>query len=423
MVKFVISFEFYSETIQQYTEICNMSAAFIPQNIRSSGNTASKQTVNPETIQKLLDENCHLIKCISDYQAKGKIQECSQYQQILHRNLVWLATVADSNQSGNQQNMLGGSGIGGKVQSEPSVSLPSSLPTTQQFQNQNPSATLPTVTSGVSMPLSSTAAPQQTNAYSQFHNQPNPLATAKQEYPPNPIAPSKQDYQHNIAHHQQVQVSSQQPYQQHPPQQHPMQQVPQPQTMPPHSVTQHSSSMPHGMQNQGVPQQSMPPMSQMQTQPVQQLPPPMQPLQQSHTGAQQVPQTVQKIPQPPMQQTPMVQSTMSQPMQQPQQQHMQIPQSQQMTSQYGGQPPMQQQTSAQAISQQPHVPHMPPMQYQQQGQQQPPPTSFPSHSVYGTYQQQQQQPHLNYGQPVPQQSQPYQQQPQYTQGQYGYPHQ
>ncbi|MEJ1279222.1 SS18 nBAF chromatin remodeling complex subunit like 1 [Cricetulus griseus] len=53
---------------------------------------------------EMLDENHHLIQCILDYQSKGKTAECTQYQQILHRNLVYLATIADSNQ--NMQSLL-----------------------------------------------------------------------------------------------------------------------------------------------------------------------------------------------------------------------------------------------------------------------------------------------------------------------------
>ncbi|KAF5919171.1 hypothetical protein HPG69_003811 [Diceros bicornis minor] len=69
----------------------------------------------------MLDENNHLIQCIMDYQNKGKTSECSQvsatincalnnshakdlYQQMLHTNLVYLATIADSNQ--NMQSLL-----------------------------------------------------------------------------------------------------------------------------------------------------------------------------------------------------------------------------------------------------------------------------------------------------------------------------
>ncbi|XP_052339063.1 calcium-responsive transactivator-like isoform X1 [Oncorhynchus keta] len=75
-----------------------MSVAF------SSARPRSKGEVTQQTIQKMLDENHHLIQCIMDYQSKGKTAECTQYQQILHRNLVYLATIADSNQ--NMQSLL-----------------------------------------------------------------------------------------------------------------------------------------------------------------------------------------------------------------------------------------------------------------------------------------------------------------------------
>uniref|UniRef100_A0A4W3JWC1 SS18L1 subunit of BAF chromatin remodeling complex n=1 Tax=Callorhinchus milii TaxID=7868 RepID=A0A4W3JWC1_CALMI len=61
-------------------------------------------TVSEWEIVTMLDENNHLIQCIMDYQSKGKTAECSQYQQMLHRNLVYLATIADSNQ--NMQSLL-----------------------------------------------------------------------------------------------------------------------------------------------------------------------------------------------------------------------------------------------------------------------------------------------------------------------------
>ncbi|VDK84863.1 unnamed protein product [Litomosoides sigmodontis] len=67
------------------------------------------------TIQKMLDENGQLIKVIVRYQNMGRsVQACShlfrcavspahyqandalQYQQLLHRNLVYLASLADA---------------------------------------------------------------------------------------------------------------------------------------------------------------------------------------------------------------------------------------------------------------------------------------------------------------------------------------
>ncbi|XP_014000964.1 calcium-responsive transactivator isoform X6 [Salmo salar] len=123
-----------------------MSVAF------SSARPRSKGEVTQQTIQKMLDENHHLIQCIMDYQSKGKTAECTQYQQILHRNLVYLATIADSNQ--NMQSLLpapptpnmGNIGAGGMGQSGGSGPLHSQsnlndtmtpgLPPTSMMQSQ-----------------------------------------------------------------------------------------------------------------------------------------------------------------------------------------------------------------------------------------------------------------------------------------------
>ena len=56
-----------------------------------------REPVTQATIQKMLDENTQLIQAILEYQNQGKARECTQYQQILHRNLIYLATLADSN--------------------------------------------------------------------------------------------------------------------------------------------------------------------------------------------------------------------------------------------------------------------------------------------------------------------------------------
>lgn len=68
-----------------------MSLAFAPR--------GQRPPPNPAQIQKMLDENGHLIQTIQEYQSKGKAQESMQYQSILHRNLVHLASIADSNQN------------------------------------------------------------------------------------------------------------------------------------------------------------------------------------------------------------------------------------------------------------------------------------------------------------------------------------
>uniref|UniRef100_A0A8C9PSE3 SS18 N-terminal domain-containing protein n=1 Tax=Spermophilus dauricus TaxID=99837 RepID=A0A8C9PSE3_SPEDA len=70
-----------------------MSVAFVPDWMRG------KAEANQETIQnqrKLL-ENDQLIRCIVEYQNKGGANKCVQNQIVLHRNLIYLATIADAN--------------------------------------------------------------------------------------------------------------------------------------------------------------------------------------------------------------------------------------------------------------------------------------------------------------------------------------
>ena len=53
---------------------------------------------------QMLDENAALIKTISEFQGSGKTSETLSYQWTLHKNLMFLASIADSNQ--NLQNLL-----------------------------------------------------------------------------------------------------------------------------------------------------------------------------------------------------------------------------------------------------------------------------------------------------------------------------
>uniref|UniRef100_A0A8D0GVL4 SS18 like 2 n=1 Tax=Sphenodon punctatus TaxID=8508 RepID=A0A8D0GVL4_SPHPU len=74
-----------------------MSVAFVPERLRG------KAEVNQETLQRLLEENDQLIRCIVEYQ--NKKNECVQYQHVLHRNLIYLATIADATPTNVQKTM------------------------------------------------------------------------------------------------------------------------------------------------------------------------------------------------------------------------------------------------------------------------------------------------------------------------------
>ncbi|XP_063802046.1 SS18-like protein 2 [Pseudophryne corroboree] len=67
-----------------------MSLVFVPEKLRG------RCQIPGDNVQRLLEENDQLIRCIVEYQNKGRAAECSLYQQVLHRNLIYLATIADS---------------------------------------------------------------------------------------------------------------------------------------------------------------------------------------------------------------------------------------------------------------------------------------------------------------------------------------
>uniref|UniRef100_A0A452G482 SS18 N-terminal domain-containing protein n=1 Tax=Capra hircus TaxID=9925 RepID=A0A452G482_CAPHI len=60
-----------------------MSVAFAAPRQRGKGE------ITPATIQKMLDENNHLIQCIMEYQNKGKTSDLS-YQHHPHRICLWV---------------------------------------------------------------------------------------------------------------------------------------------------------------------------------------------------------------------------------------------------------------------------------------------------------------------------------------------
>ncbi|KAJ6666162.1 hypothetical protein lerEdw1_001066 [Lerista edwardsae] len=50
-----------------------MSVVFVPERLRG------KAEVNQETLRRLLEENDQLIRCIAEYQNKGRAAECVQF--------------------------------------------------------------------------------------------------------------------------------------------------------------------------------------------------------------------------------------------------------------------------------------------------------------------------------------------------------
>ncbi|VDK47750.1 unnamed protein product [Anisakis simplex] len=59
------------------------------------------------TIQKMLDQNSMLIQAIVRYQNSGRAKDAFRYQQLLHRNLVYLASLANNNLLQQLNDMVG----------------------------------------------------------------------------------------------------------------------------------------------------------------------------------------------------------------------------------------------------------------------------------------------------------------------------
>lgn len=57
-----------------------------------------KDDASPEqaTISKMLAENSQLIEAIAEYQRMGRIEDSVKYQELLHRNLMYLGNLADA---------------------------------------------------------------------------------------------------------------------------------------------------------------------------------------------------------------------------------------------------------------------------------------------------------------------------------------
>lgn len=64
-----------------------MSASLIPE--------AKGATEEQTSIQKMLIENGRLIEAIAEYQRLGRPNEAMKYQELLHRNLLYLGRLVD----------------------------------------------------------------------------------------------------------------------------------------------------------------------------------------------------------------------------------------------------------------------------------------------------------------------------------------
>ncbi len=123
-----------------------MSSAF-------ANNTGRREPVTSATIQKMLDENTQLIQAVIDHQNQGEAKKCAQYQQILHRNLVFLATVADSNMNLQGQMPQASNNAGGNMQMQQGGNVGTNMNPNMGFRHPNmAAANAGNMTSGMPMP-------------------------------------------------------------------------------------------------------------------------------------------------------------------------------------------------------------------------------------------------------------------------------
>jgi len=54
-------------------------------------------------LQQMLEDNARLLKLINEHQAMGKFKECEHYQRMAHKNLTYLAALADAQQRAKPQ--------------------------------------------------------------------------------------------------------------------------------------------------------------------------------------------------------------------------------------------------------------------------------------------------------------------------------
>ncbi|KAF7232372.1 hypothetical protein EG68_09552 [Paragonimus skrjabini miyazakii] len=76
-----------------------MSAVFAPD--------PTIYSVNPNSVsvQRLLDENDHIIQLIAELSRKGNLEEAAQLQLVLQRNIVFLVSMVDQQKMEHSRSM------------------------------------------------------------------------------------------------------------------------------------------------------------------------------------------------------------------------------------------------------------------------------------------------------------------------------
>ncbi|CAH8608400.1 unnamed protein product [Heterobilharzia americana] len=82
-----VSLEVHISYISQ-SQICSVLSM-------QPGQLRREPPIQPSSIQKMLDENVRLIHSLMAHQRVGAVKEAAELERVLHRNLIYLATIAD----------------------------------------------------------------------------------------------------------------------------------------------------------------------------------------------------------------------------------------------------------------------------------------------------------------------------------------
>ncbi|CAH8674006.1 unnamed protein product [Schistosoma rodhaini] len=108
------------------------------------GHLRREQPIQPSSIQKMLDENVRLIHSLMAHQRVGAVKEAVELERVLHRNLIYLATIADRTATQHA--------VGPTSCSHP---IPSSLTQPNQIQDSAPNYQLSVVNASSDLSQSS----------------------------------------------------------------------------------------------------------------------------------------------------------------------------------------------------------------------------------------------------------------------------
>ncbi|KAK4476125.1 hypothetical protein MN116_001344 [Schistosoma mekongi] len=140
------------------------------------GQLRREQPIQPSSIQKMLDENVRLIHSLMAHQRVGAIKEAAELERVLHRNLIYLATIADRTATQPV--------VGPTSSTHP---IPSVLTQSSQIQDSTPNYPISVVNASSDMPQSSVVEQSHQNTVNSSIQHPLPVGHTTISTVGNPI--------------------------------------------------------------------------------------------------------------------------------------------------------------------------------------------------------------------------------------------